>query len=72
METDCFAIMSRQGPRKTTSRDDGGALPKRSTMDLVASFVYEAEWALAKGQKVSMVTMDVKGAFDALLRRRLL
>ena len=50
----------------------GGALPKRSTMDLVASFVHEAERALAKNLRVSMVTMDVQGAFDALLKRRLL
>lgn len=41
-------------------------------MDLVASFVHEAEKALAKGHKVSMVTIDVQGAFDALLKRRLL
>ena len=47
-------------------------MPKRFTMDLVALFVYKAERALAKNLRVSMVTMDVQGAFDALLKRRLL
>ncbi|RYP45714.1 hypothetical protein DL768_007978 [Monosporascus sp. mg162] len=41
-------------------------------MDLVASFVHDTEQALASGLKVSMVTLDVQGAFDALLKRRLL
>ena len=54
------------------SAQHAGASPKRSTMDLVASFVHEAENALAAGLEVSMVTMDVQGAFDALLKRRLL
>ena len=50
----------------------GGALPKRSTMDLVASFTHDVEAALAMGLQVTMITMDVQGAFDALLVRRLL
>ena len=54
------------------SAQHAGASPKRSTMDLVASFVYETENALAAGLEVSMVTIDVQGAFDALLKRRLL
>ena len=57
---------------KVLSAQHAGASPKRSTMDLVASFVHEAENALAAGLEVSMVTMDVQGAFDALLKRRLL
>ena len=54
------------------SSQHGGALPKRSTMDLVACFVHDTELALAKGWEVTLVTMDVQGAFDALLVRRLL
>jgi hypothetical protein len=54
------------------SPQHGGALPKRSTMDLVAAFTHDVEAALAQGRKVTMVTMDVQGALDALLRRRLL
>src|SRR5204863_9732827 len=46
--------------------------PKRSAMDLVASFTHDAEAAMAMGREVTMVTMDVQGAFDALLVRRLL
>ncbi|EDO03066.1 hypothetical protein SS1G_05545 [Sclerotinia sclerotiorum 1980 UF-70] len=49
-----------------------GALPKRSGIDLLAAFTHEAELALDAGKIVSLVTMDVQGAFDALLKRRLL
>lgn len=41
-------------------------------MDLVASFAYEVELALARGLKVTILTMDVQGVFDALLVKRLL
>jgi ribonuclease HI len=54
------------------SPQHGGALPKRSAMDLVASFTHDVEAAFAKGRQVTMITMDVQGAFDALLPRRLL
>ena len=49
-----------------------GALLKRSGMDMVAAFTHDAEVALAGGKVVSLVTMDVQGAFDALLKNRLL
>ena len=54
------------------SPQHGGALPKRSAMDLVASFTHDVEAAFAAGKQVTMVTMDVQGAFDALLPNRLL
>ena len=54
------------------SPQHGGALPKRSAMDLVAAFTHDVEEAFARGQHVAMVTMDVQGAFDALLKNRLL
>jgi ribonuclease HI len=41
-------------------------------MDLVASFTHDVEIALSARREVTMITMDVQGAFDALLRRRLL
>ena len=41
-------------------------------MDLVAAFTHDVEAAMAAGQEVTMVTMDVQGAFDALLKKRLL
>jgi hypothetical protein len=50
----------------------GEALPKRSMMDLVAAFTHDVEAALAQGRKVTLVKMDVQGAFNALLKRRLL
>ena len=54
------------------SSQHGGALPKRSAMDLVASFTHDVEKAIAEGRQVTMVTLDVQGAFDALLVNRLL
>jgi hypothetical protein len=41
-------------------------------MDLVASFTYDVEHAWATGKHVTMITMNVQGAFDALLKNRLL
>jgi hypothetical protein len=41
-------------------------------MDLVALFTYNIEAALARSKEVTMFTLDVQGAFDALLKRRLL
>lgn len=49
-----------------------GALPKRSAMDLIASLTHDVEHSWAAGKHVTMVTMDVQGAFDALLKNRLL
>jgi hypothetical protein len=46
--------------------------PKRSVMDLVAAFTHDIEAAMALGKEVTMITMDVQGAFDALLTQRLL
>jgi ribonuclease HI len=54
------------------SPQHGGALPKRSAMDLVACFTHDVESAMAAGLEVTMITMDVQGAFDALLVKRLL
>ncbi|KAH9859188.1 hypothetical protein J1614_012265 [Plenodomus biglobosus] len=54
------------------SPQHGGALPKRSAMDLITSFTHDVEHAWATGNHVTMVTMDVQGAFDALLKNRLL
>ncbi|RAL58743.1 hypothetical protein DID88_003049 [Monilinia fructigena] len=56
----------------TLSPQHCGALPKRSAMDLVSAFVHDVECAFARKRKVTLVTMDVQGAFDALLPRRLL
>ena len=52
--------------------DPHSTLPKRSTPDLVSGFIHNVEWAWAMGRVVSLVTIDVQGANDALLPRRLL
>ncbi|OAQ57666.1 endonuclease/reverse transcriptase [Purpureocillium lilacinum] len=49
-----------------------GALPKRSAVDLVAALVHDIETALANGQVATLVTMDVQGAFDTVMRNRLI
>lgn len=54
------------------SPQHGGALPKRSAMDLATSFVHDVEMAWYRREHVTMVTMDVQGAFDAVLQNRLL
>lgn len=49
-----------------------GALPRRSAPDLTTALTHDVEWALSRNQVASLVTLDVQGAFDALLARRLL
>lgn len=49
-----------------------GAVPGRSAMDLACSPVHKIEKALADGKIFSFLTVDAKGAYDALLRRQLL
>ncbi|CEJ92615.1 hypothetical protein VHEMI08254 [[Torrubiella] hemipterigena] len=50
-----------------------GALPRRSAVDIVSSLVFDIESKVFKNHLVAtLVTMDVKGAFDAVLRNRLI
>ncbi|RYP52422.1 hypothetical protein DL769_010682 [Monosporascus sp. CRB-8-3] len=49
-----------------------GASPKRAATDLTAAVVHEIELALLKYKCAALVTMDVQGAFDSVLRKRLL
>src|SRR5699024_2036167 len=52
-----------------------GALPRRSATDLTSALTHDVEHILADKGEVSMLTLDVQGAFDAVfpgrLRRRL-
>ena len=57
---------------KILSPQHRGALPKRSAANLTAAFTHDTEAAWARGQHITMVTLDVQGAFDALLKNRLL
>jgi ribonuclease HI len=54
------------------SKQHAGALPKRSAMDLVASLTHDLEAALQQKKVATLVTLDVQGAFDALMPNRLL
>ena len=47
------------------------ALPKRSATDLVPCVVHEIEEARSQGWASTFVTLDVQGAFDAVLHNRL-
>ena len=49
-----------------------GALPCRSATDLAAALVHDIEESWARGLSASMLTLDVKGAFDAVLSGRLI
>ncbi len=48
-----------------------GALALRSSVDLTTCLTHDVEEALNCGQKASFLTLDVKGAFDAVLPGRL-
>lgn len=49
-----------------------GALPGRSAVDLVSCVIHDAEAAMRNIKVMAMVTLDVQGAFDAVLHKRLL
>ncbi|KAI1005175.1 hypothetical protein K3495_g3042 [Podosphaera aphanis] len=49
-----------------------GALPKRSATDLVSCVIHDIEEARCQGWTSAFVTLDVRGAFDAILYNRLL
>lgn len=48
-----------------------GALPKRSATDLVSCLVHDVERARSCGKVASLLTLDIKGAFDTVLSGRL-
>jgi hypothetical protein len=48
------------------------ALPKQLTIDLVVLFTYNIKAALAHSKEVTMFTLNIQGAFNALLKRQLL
>ncbi|KAI0997417.1 hypothetical protein K3495_g10768 [Podosphaera aphanis] len=49
-----------------------GAIPKRSATDLVSCVVHDIEEARSQGWAATFVTLDVQGAFDAVLHNRLI
>lgn len=48
-----------------------GALPKCSALDLVSCVIHEIERARSRGLVTSLLTLDVKGAFDTVLPGRM-
>lgn len=49
-----------------------GALPCRSATDLATCLIHDVEDAWARGYRASMLSLDIKGAFDAVLPGRLI
>ena len=56
---------------QVTNSQQFGALPLRSSVDLTTCLTYDVKKALTSSYKASLLTMDVKGAFDAVLPGRL-
>jgi ribonuclease HI len=56
---------------KVLANQQFGALPLRSAVDLTTCLTHDVEDALYRRQTASLLTLDVKGAFDAVLPGRL-
>lgn len=52
-------------------QQQAGALPKRSATDLVTALIHDIEEAFARKKVATLVTMDIQGAFDTVMRNRL-
>ncbi|OAA34078.1 reverse transcriptase [Beauveria brongniartii RCEF 3172] len=52
--------------------NQAGALPQRSATDIAAALTHDVEQARRRKKVATLVTMDVEGAFDAILRNRLI
>ena len=48
-----------------------GALPARAACDLATCLIHDIENTQAQGLRTTMLTLDIKGAFDAVLAGRL-
>ncbi|KAF4417974.1 RNA-directed DNA polymerase from transposon X-element [Fusarium acutatum] len=57
---------------KVISPQQAGAIPTRSATDLLACVTHDIEHSLENRRTATMMTLDVQGAFDAVLRRRLM
>jgi ribonuclease HI/endonuclease/exonuclease/phosphatase family metal-dependent hydrolase len=56
---------------KVLASQQFGALPLRSAVDLTTCLTHDVEEALNQGLTASLLTLDVKGAFDTVLPGRL-
>ena len=57
--------------KKVLASQQFGALPGRSAVDLTTCLTHDVERALNEGRTATLLTLDVKGAFDAVLPGRL-
>jgi ribonuclease HI/exonuclease III len=57
---------------KVLASQQFGALPLRSAVDLTTCLTHDIEQALNKGLTASLLTWDIKGAFDGVLPGRLI
>jgi hypothetical protein len=57
---------------KVLARQQFGALPLCSSVDLTTCLTHDIESAFNKGETASVITTDVKGAFDGVLPGRLI
>ena len=57
---------------KVLSKQQFGALPLRSAVDLTTCLTHDVETALNSNRTASLLTLDVKGAFDGVLPGRLI
>lgn len=57
---------------KVLSTHQFGALPLRSSVDLTTCLTHDVEHALNLNGSASLLTLDIKGAFDAVLPGRLI
>lgn len=57
---------------EVVGRQQFGALPKRSEIELVSCVVHDIEEARTQGWSSTLVTMNVEGTFDAVLHSRLI
>lgn len=57
---------------KVLASQQFGALPLRSAIDLTTCLTHDVEQALNQGKTASLLTFDVKGAFDNVLPGRLI
>jgi hypothetical protein len=54
------------------SRQHKGAFFKRLAINLIALFTYDIKAAFTHSKEVTMFTLDIQRAFDAILKKRLL
>ncbi|KAG6978046.1 putative RNA-directed DNA polymerase from transposon BS [Fusarium oxysporum f. sp. conglutinans] len=70
-------MIAKPGRRDLTTREPGdpslcSPVSARDWNDLVAALVHDIEEAFARKKVATLVTMDIQGAFDTVLRNRLI